>query len=291
MNDLPTVTRHSKVVLYADDTALFVSGTNIEDIQNKLNSDLELVSDWLYANKLTLNAKKTKTMLFGTHQRLSRLRELCIKAGDTVLEQVPSFKYLGLHLDSVLNWRKHTEVLAAKAAQRIGVLKRTRVCLTKDTANLLYKSLILPIINYGNTVWTKGPKENLQRLQRLQNRAGRVVLRCPPRTHIADIHSSLGWMTCSDSASLHKCLLVGRCLLGEVPQYLLGKFTRVDTIHSHRTRHAETGLRLPRVTTSGAKNMFAYEGAALYNALPMDIKTCANLNSFKDNFSHRIDSY
>ena len=78
---------HGKVVLYADDTAIFVSGKNIEDIQGKLNSDLERINAWLYANKLTLNAKKT--MLFGTNQRLARLdTELSVTAGDIELEQV-----------------------------------------------------------------------------------------------------------------------------------------------------------------------------------------------------------
>ena len=55
---------HGKLVLYADDTAIFVSGKNIEDIQGKLNSDLERISAWLYANKLTLNAKKNKNNAF-----------------------------------------------------------------------------------------------------------------------------------------------------------------------------------------------------------------------------------
>ena len=183
---------HGKLVLYADDTAIFVSGKNIEDIQGKLNSDLERISAWLYANKLALNAKKPKTMLFGTNQRLARLdTELSVTAGDIELEQVPCFKYLGLHFDPVLNWKQHTEFTSKKISQRIGVLKRTRNCLTTDTANLLYKSLILPIISYGDTVWSKGVKANLVRLQRLQNRAGRVVLRCDIRTHIVDSYSQI----------------------------------------------------------------------------------------------------
>ena len=139
---------HGKVVLYADDTAIFVSGKNIEYIQGKLNSDLERISAWLYANKLTLNAKTPKTMLFGTNQRLARLdTELSVTAGDIELEQIPCFKYIGLHFDPVLNWKQHTEFTSKKISQRIGVLKRTRNCLTTDTANLLYKSLILPIIS------------------------------------------------------------------------------------------------------------------------------------------------
>ena len=64
VNDLSSVAVHGKVVLYADDTAIFVSGKNTEYIQGKLNSDLERISAWLYANKLTLNAKNPKNNAF-----------------------------------------------------------------------------------------------------------------------------------------------------------------------------------------------------------------------------------
>ena len=107
VSDLSSVAVHGKVVLYADDTAIFVSGKNIEDIQGKLNSDLGHISAWLYANKLTLNAKKK---LFGTNQRLARLAtELSVTAADIELKQVPCFKYLGLHFDPVLNWKQFTQ--------------------------------------------------------------------------------------------------------------------------------------------------------------------------------------
>ena len=65
--------KHSKVVLYADDTTLSVSGKCVENIQTLLNDDLDTVSQWLNVNRLTLNATKTKTMLFGTQQHLSKL--------------------------------------------------------------------------------------------------------------------------------------------------------------------------------------------------------------------------
>ena len=72
INDLPSMVKHSKVVLYADDTAFFVSGKCVENIQMQLNDDLNTVSQWLNVNRLTLKATKTKTMLFGTQQHLSK---------------------------------------------------------------------------------------------------------------------------------------------------------------------------------------------------------------------------
>ena len=121
------------------------------------------------------------------------------------------------------------------------------------------------------------------RLQRLQNRAGRVVLRCDIRTHIADIHSQLKWPLWQDSINLHKCLLVGKCLYGEVPQYLQGIFQRVDSVHHHGIRRAEAVQFVPRANSTAAKNMFAYEGAVLYNGLPMVLKSADNFIDFKRN--------
>ena len=74
INDLPgnIRSRSSRVYLYADDTAIFVKGKSIDVINTTLNTELAHVSQWLQSNYLTLNVKKTKSMLIGTHQKLSR---------------------------------------------------------------------------------------------------------------------------------------------------------------------------------------------------------------------------
>ena len=109
INDLPSVVKHSKVVLYADDRAFFVSGKCVENIQTQLNDDLDTVSQWFNINRLTLNATKTKTMLFGTQQHLSKREGGGIKLNinGKSLEQVSCFKNLGLWFDPSLNWKKN----------------------------------------------------------------------------------------------------------------------------------------------------------------------------------------
>ena len=101
--------KHSKVVLYADDTTLSVSGKCVENIQTLLNDDLDTFSQWLNVNRLTLNATKTKTMLFGTNNICRNWKggvKLIIN-GES-LEQVSCFKYRGLWFDPSLNWKKNT---------------------------------------------------------------------------------------------------------------------------------------------------------------------------------------
>ena len=65
-------------------------------------------------NKLTMNLKKTQCMLIGTAQKLSKVRKICIKVGDIVLETVTSSKLLVVHIDECLTWSVHIDVLCKK---------------------------------------------------------------------------------------------------------------------------------------------------------------------------------
>ena len=94
---------------------------------------------------------------------------------------------------------------------------RIRPFISTTTANTLFKTMIAPIIDYGDIMWSKGPQSNLKRIQKLQNKACRVILRCRRRTHISTMHSSLGWLTSQNKIKLHKMLMVGKCLLGMYP--------------------------------------------------------------------------
>lgn len=283
INDLPTVIKDCKVVLYADDTALFASGNDISQIQKTLNDDLARAHQWLNANKLTLNAKKTKSMLFGTSKKLGQVTQsMHVKVGDAELEQVEQFKYLGLNFDPCLNWTQHVKTVSSKIAQRIGVLYRARKHITAGTANTLCKTLIFPIIDYGNMFWSQGPQANNTRLQRLQNRAGRIVLRCHRRSHICDIHSRLQWTYCNTRWNLNTCLMAGKCILGETPKYLDSMFTFVHTRHEHRTRSSDTKcVNIPLTLNNSAQKTFAYRGAVLWNNLPAKIRQSGDFITFK----------
>ena len=198
-------------------------------------------------------------MLFGTQQHLSK-REggLKLNINRESLEQVSCFKYLGLWFYASLKWKNS------------------------------FQNYDRSIIDYGDIVWS--PQSNLKRIQKLQNKAGRVILRCRRRTHISIMHSSLGWLISQHKIKLHKTLMVGKCLLGVVPSYLRGKFIRAKD--SYSTRNANCNLFVPRVSCSAAKNLFCYEGAVLFNTLNNIVKTSQSYKEFKDKcktcFNHVI---
>ena len=97
INNLPShVNKNtSKNCLYADDTAIFVRSQNVNEINRILNDELAKVSDWLNNNKLTLNVKKNKVMLFGSKIKLSRNNDILdVKIKNSCVEQVNSFNTL-----------------------------------------------------------------------------------------------------------------------------------------------------------------------------------------------------
>ena len=87
------------------------------------------------------------------------------------IQQVPSTKFLGLEIDSNLNWKNHIAKVENKIASVIGVLRKIRYKLSNEAALTIYDSLIMPHILYCNIVWASNYKSSLHKLYNLQKRA------------------------------------------------------------------------------------------------------------------------
>ncbi|CAB4038282.1 RNA-directed DNA polymerase from transposon BS, partial [Paramuricea clavata] len=97
INDLPNCLRSTKASMFADDTNISCDGKLATDIQQKINSDLNSVHNWLLANKLTLSAEKTEYMVVGSRQRLNQINsDPDILIGDHMIKRVSNKKFLGV---------------------------------------------------------------------------------------------------------------------------------------------------------------------------------------------------
>ena len=114
INDLPSVTPIFHMLMYADDTTLYcnLNGVNSEV---KINNELSKISEWLSSNKLSLNIKKTKFMVFHTPQR--RVNYLVLKLNNVNIERVSQFNFLGVVINSTLKWDKHIAHISLKISR------------------------------------------------------------------------------------------------------------------------------------------------------------------------------
>ena len=162
--------------MYADDTRLTYAGDCVDNLQLYLNQDLENVLKWLRANKLTLNRTKTEFMLIGARQRLSTLAvSPTITIYDNQISQVTTAKSLGVTIDNKLDWRSHIDKLTKKVACGTGAIKRIRHLVPQATLLLIYQALIQPHFDYFNFVWGNCGITLQNKVQKLQNRAARVL--------------------------------------------------------------------------------------------------------------------
>ena len=89
--------------LYADDTVIYCYGSSSQELSDKLNRDSLAVAQWLNDHKLTLNLEKTKCMLVGSNRKLESKMALTVSIFDRNVNNVNSFKYLGIFISSDLD--------------------------------------------------------------------------------------------------------------------------------------------------------------------------------------------
>ena len=122
INDLPDSLSGCTMHLYADDTAITVKDYTTVDLENKLNTCLKEVSEWMVDNQLTINSEKTKVMYFGTRQVTQKVGTIDIKHNNIQLESVDQMKYFGIILDHNLTFDKHVQYIKKKCGGRLRML-------------------------------------------------------------------------------------------------------------------------------------------------------------------------
>lgn len=138
---------------------IYFSAESAKEVETFLNKDLETVSEWLQTNLLTLNCPKSKFLLLESKRRLKSVNAVSIHINERPLEQISSFKYLGVTRNQDLSWDDHIESLIFKTNQRLGILRRIKHLLPVNARLALYNSLILPLFDYGDVIW--GDKSNV----------------------------------------------------------------------------------------------------------------------------------
>ena len=153
INDLINVSNRLNFLMYADDTTIYFNLEEFEYLNREkdINTELKKVNTWLELNKLSLNAQKTKLMIF--HRKQKQVDEINVQINGTQIERVESFNFLGIMLDENLTWKSHIEMVAKNISKVTGILYRLKNIFPENVLFVLYNSLIVSYINYGLLLW------------------------------------------------------------------------------------------------------------------------------------------
>ena len=150
-------------ILFADDTTIYKSHSNIEFLKWCVTSDMKTIIDWFKANHLSLNGNKTIGMLFSKDKTNIKI----LPIGDIQIKFVECTKFLGVHLDNKLTWKNHLDKLTCKIKRNINLLKYGNNFLNIHTKRLIYYAHIQSHISYGLSIWgNMTPPLSLHKVQK-----------------------------------------------------------------------------------------------------------------------------
>ena len=174
INDIYNSSHKLQFYLFADDTNLLYADKSLRSLESTVNGELVSIYNWLTANKLSLNIKKSNFVIFHSYQKRIDY-QVDLKMYDNNLNTYISLesknyvKYLGLLIDSGLTWKYHIDHIATKISKSVGVIAKLRHCVPKSTTLNIYNSLILPHILYGINVWGLAAKVHLNKIVNFKN--------------------------------------------------------------------------------------------------------------------------
>ena len=193
INDLPLSLKQSNALMYADDTVLYCSSSSAKAVRKLVQADIDNVQIWCKKNRLKLNVSKTKIMTFmSDHTRKGHTKfRFYLKVRE--IEEVENYIYLGTSLDNRLSGETQYNKLMRNLGFKIKTFGKIRRFLTIKAALMVYKSTILPIIDYNDYFQFLWNSDKVHRLQKMQNWSLRIVYNnVQPRLDETGLHAEAG---------------------------------------------------------------------------------------------------
>ena len=277
-----SVSAHS----YADDCQLYVSfrpsGNACNSAVKALEDCIEDIRKWMFTFKLKINDSKTEFMIIGTRQQLSKVQIDSIRVGDDDIVPVTSVRNLGVIFDKNSSMNDHVSKLCKIGYYQLYSIRQIRSYLTEENTRLLVQAFIFSHLDYCNSLLFGITKYQLDKLQRLQNSAARLIMDTPRFTSISPVLHELHWLKVEYRIQYKILMLVYRGINNLAPAYITDFLQPVFCSH-YSLRSNDSNELEPlktRCTTLGDRS-FAAAGPELWNDLPQFIRNATSLNTFK----------
>ena len=276
-----------KYILFADDTSILYSNNDIFELTRVVNNELLILSDWFKANKLSLNIEETNYMLFGPKFNAKKynqdLASLNINIEGKLICRVEYTKFLGVIVDSKLNWEKHINYISMKLSKTFGVLSRIRRKLTPSSFISLYYCLIYSNLNYCIIVWGTASKSLINKLFILQKRAVRLIVKAHFLASTSPIFKQLNILKLYDIYLLSCSLFMFKYKCNLLPEsckdLIILSNTTILSYCSKLRIHNE--FHIPSHRTSLREKCIKIRGPKIWKFLPNIASNLFSINTFK----------
>ena len=274
INDLEMFLSNVHVSQYADDTVISYTDKNQQKINEILMENLTALAEWCEMNKLTVNVGKTKSMYFGSRNITKKIdygKKMMLNGRE--LQQVDHYKYLGVILDKNMTFKLHIESILKILKYKIYVLAKLRPYLTVYASLSIYKTTILPYIDYGDIFYQAASKKMLHNLQDRQDKALKICYKLRGTQDDANMHLSANLAFLDKRRNSHILNFMYKRKENEI--YLDKRDLQTRAFQAPK-------FIVPKYNIKLFTFSIIYKGSILWNQLPNDVKNIDTFLAFKN---------
>ena len=270
---------------YADDTQLYLSFNSLSgDDQaysvSQVESCVRDIDRWMSCNKLKLNRDKTELLVISSKYR-PRPSLDSILVGDHRVERSDKARNIGVVFDETLSLDKHVSSVCKSALFHLRNIAKIRMYLTSESTKTLVHAYVTCRLDNCNSLLLGSPEYIIQKLQRVQNCAARLVAGQPRAAHIRPVLKELHWLPVEQRITFKVLLLTFKALNNLAPPYLSQLIVPYNPTRNLRSASKHL-LEVPNVRLkSYGDRAFSVAAPKHWNDIPLDIKLSGSVDVFK----------
>ena len=266
------------VNLFADDTSIQKCLDSHDDFK-VINDDLLKLSIYGTQWLITFNALKTEYIIVS--KRKTRAMHPDLLLNNTKLTKVNNHKHLGLMISNNMSWSSHINEILAKAEKRLSMMRRSKYFLPRSCLDKLYKSMILPLLDYCDVIYDSFTMYENEQLDKLQRKASLLCTGAFRITSNEKLLKELGWPKLKNRRASHRLVLFYKILNDLTPQYLKQLCNLIPHNTNNYQLRRNNSFLIPFIHRESFSKSYFPKTIRDWNKLPNDVKQSQSLNIFK----------
>ena len=285
INDIVNSSTVLNFILFADDTTVICSNSNIQILYDILNRELPNISSWFKSNRLSLNLQKTHYINF-KGSRITADYNGTLEIDGIMIKEKKNVTFLGVVINEFLSWDEHISKISLAISRCIGILAKLKHFLPVWTLITIYNSILLPHITYCNIVWGSFKSKNNQ-IYLLQKKAIRLCAGGGFLDPTDPLFFRFKALKVDDINTLQTALFMYRFQSNQLPKTFDNIFRLNSTIHKYPTR-ISSNVHLLNPVTRLAHKSIRHAGPDTWNNIPLNVRRSLTISRFKFEFKKTI---
>jgi hypothetical protein len=270
-------------VLFADDTTSLAKGPVLKDLTSYVNNELQKMANWFRANKMSVNASKTKFIIFKTHNKPVNPLECNIVYNSTEIglpddpnmispidrisheSNEKHFKLLGVLLDENLSFKAHIDMLCSKISKSLFCINRVKNFIDESSLRKLYFSMVHSHLSYAINVYGCATSTALEKLRVMQKKAIRVIKNANYRAHTAPLFRELKILPLDDLILYSNTKFMHHYYLNQLPFSFNGTWFTNEERNPERVLRNAQDLFIPAHRVELVKRMPYFAFPSIWN--------------------------